>query len=195
SALGILVFLIGLGSEQALLAASVFILVHALYKATLFLVTGIVDHETGTRDVSQLAGLGKVMLPVGIAGFRAAISNAVIPPSFGFIGKYLIYERQRHYGDWAYCLTGAAVVTNICLLFTGFVVGFKPFAGILPAKYKAVLVPSPLMWVPPLVLATLGILVGLFPALIETSLVNPVVASILNSSPDVHLLLWHGFNL
>src|SRR5690606_31753916 len=59
SALGILVFLIGLGSKEALLAAAVFILVHALYKATLFLVTGIVDHETGTRDVSKLAGLRK----------------------------------------------------------------------------------------------------------------------------------------
>lgn len=195
SALGILVFLIGLGSEQALLAASVFILVHALYKATLFLVTGIVDHETGTRDVSQLAGLGKVMLPVGIAGFLAAISNAGIPPSFGFIGKDLIYEGTLHYGDWAYWLTGASVVTNICLLFTGFVVGFKPFAGKLPAQYKAVHLPSPLMWVPPLILAALGILFGLFPALIETSLVKPVVASILNSRPDFHLLLWHGFNL
>src|SRR5690606_11694125 len=75
SALGILVFLIGLGTDQALLAATVFILVHALYKATLFLIAGIIDHETGTRDVSKLSGLYKVMWPVGIAGILAAIAN------------------------------------------------------------------------------------------------------------------------
>jgi len=195
SALGILVFLIGLGSKEALLAAAVFILVHALYKATLFLVTGIVDHETGTRDVSKLAGLRKVMLPVGVAGFLAAISNAGIPPSFGFIGKDLIYEGTLHYGEWAYWLTGAAVVTNICLLFAGFVVGFKPFVGKLPAQYQHVHLPSPLMWVPPLLLSVLGILFGLFPVLIETPLIKPVVASLLNDTPDFYLLLWHGFNL
>jgi len=55
SALGILVFLVGIGTQQALVAACVFILVHALYKATLFLVTGIIDHETGTRNVTVLA--------------------------------------------------------------------------------------------------------------------------------------------
>src|SRR5690606_34617757 len=60
SALGILVFLIGLVTDQALLAAAVFILVHALYKATLFLFTGIVDYETGSRDLSNLSGLRKV---------------------------------------------------------------------------------------------------------------------------------------
>src|SRR5690554_6397835 len=100
SALGILVFLIGLGTDQALLAAAVFILVHALYKATLFLVTGIVDHETGSRDLSNLSGLRKVMLPVAIAGFLAALSNAGIPPSFGFMGKDLIYEGALNYGEW-----------------------------------------------------------------------------------------------
>lgn len=195
SALGILVFLLGLGTDQALLAAAVFILVHALYKATLFLVTGIVDHETGTRDVSKLSGLRKVMLPVGIAGFLAAVSNAGIPPSFGFIGKDLIYEGTLHYGEWAFLLTGAAVVTNICLLFTGFLVGFKPFVGRLPPVFEKVHLPSPLMWVPPLILAVLGILFGIFPSLIETSIIKPVVASLTNSTPDFQLLLWHGFNL
>src|SRR5690554_407177 len=104
SALGILVFLIGMGTEASLLAASVFILVHALYKATLFLVTGIIDHETGTRDVTKLSGLRKVMLPVAIAGILAALSNAGIPPTFGFMGKDLIYEGTLHLGDWAYLL-------------------------------------------------------------------------------------------
>jgi multicomponent Na+:H+ antiporter subunit A len=86
SVLGILVFLIGLGSSLALHAALVFIVVHALYKAALFLITGIIDHETGTRDVTKLAGLKTVLLPVAIAGFLAMFSNAGMIPSFGFIG-------------------------------------------------------------------------------------------------------------
>ena len=195
SALGVLVFLIGLGTDDALLAAAVFILVHALYKATLFLVTGIIDHETHTRDVSRLSGLNKVMLPVGIAAGLAAISNAGIPPSFGFVGKDLIYEATLHIGDWAYLLTGAAVITNICLLFAGFLAGFKPFLGKLPAEYEKVHLPSPLLWVPPLLLAILGILFGIVPQLVDDSLIKPVVAAMLNTSSDfVHLQLWHGWS-
>src|SRR5690606_22424622 len=60
SALGILVFLIGLGTTEAFIAMAVFIVVHALYKATLFLIAGIIDHETGTRDIGKLSGLRKV---------------------------------------------------------------------------------------------------------------------------------------
>ncbi|HIY77228.1 MAG TPA: Na(+)/H(+) antiporter subunit A, partial [Candidatus Sphingobacterium stercorigallinarum] len=96
AALGMLVFLLGLGSVEALIAASVFILVHALYKATLFMVTGIIDHETGTRDISKLAGLRKVMAPVAIAAVLAALSSAGLPLTYGFIGKDLIYEATLH---------------------------------------------------------------------------------------------------
>ncbi|MBS9525195.1 putative monovalent cation/H+ antiporter subunit A [Litoribacter alkaliphilus] len=195
SALGVLVFLIGLGTDDALLAASVFILVHALYKATLFLVTGIIDHETGTRDVSQLSGLNKVMLPVGIAAILAAISNAGIPPSFGFLGKDLIYEATLHYGDWAIVLTVAAVLTNICLLFAGFLAGIKPFLGKLPQKYEKLHLPSPLMYVPPMILAGLGIVFGVLPMIIDSPLIKPVAAAILNTSPDFHLALWHGWSV
>ena len=196
SALGLIVFLLGLGSPEALLAATVFILVHALYKATLFLVTGIIDHETGTRDVTKLAGLGKVMLPVGIAAFLAALSNAGIPPTFGFVGKDLIYEATLHSGTWAIWITGAAVVTNICLLFTGFRAGISPFIGKLPAEFKDVHLPSPLLWMPPLLLACLGILFGFFPGLLEKSILAPAVQALLPTTPHpFHLQLWHGFNL
>src|SRR5690554_137980 len=92
SALGILTFLIGLGTREALVAVCAFILVHALYKATLFLVAGIIDHETGTRDLTELSGLRKVLFPVFIAGGLAALSSAGMPLFFGFIGKDLIYE-------------------------------------------------------------------------------------------------------
>lgn len=194
SALGILVFLIGLGTKDALLAACIFILVHAFYKACLFLVTGIIDHETGTRDTTVLSGLRKVMLPVAIAGVLAAISNAGIPPSFGFLGKDLIYESTLNMGNGAIVLTALAVLTNILLLYAGFVAGVKPFTGKLPSQFEKIHLPSYLMWLPPLILATGGIIIGLFPSIVEGSLIKPAVTALGANSGDVHLKLWHGFN-
>jgi multicomponent Na+:H+ antiporter subunit A len=188
------VFLIGLGTEEALLAACVFILVHALYKATLFLVTGIIDHETGSRDITLLSGLRKVLFPVAIAGFLAAISNAGIPPSFGFLGKDLIYEATLHFGNSAIFLTALAIITNILLLYAGFLAGIKPFSGKLPENFSKVHMPSFLMWIPPLILAVLGILIGIFPSIIQESLIQPAVTSLGENGGDVLLKLWHGFN-
>lgn len=195
SALGILVFLIGQGTEGALIAAAVFIIVHALYKATLFLVTGIIDHETGTRNTTVLAGLRKVLFPVAVAGFLAAISSAGIPPTIGFLGKELTYESTLALiGGSPMLWVALIVLTKILLLYAGFVAGIKPFTGKLPARFEKVHMPNFLMWIPPLILATGGLLFGIFPGLIESSLVKPVVASMGLDVTNEHLQLWHGFN-
>jgi multicomponent Na+:H+ antiporter subunit A len=194
SALGILVFLIGLGTEEALLAALVFLLVHALYKATLFLMTGIIDHAAHTRNVSELSGLRNVMLPVAVAGFLAALSNAGIPPSFGFIGKDLIYEASLHTGLFPLISTVALVSTNVMLLFAGFLAGVRPFVGPLPDKYKDLQSGSPRLWVPTLILAVLCIVIGLAPGLISNSLIAPALLALGVQDFAVDLKLWHGFN-
>ncbi|WP_424492522.1 putative monovalent cation/H+ antiporter subunit A [Salinimicrobium sp. GXAS 041] len=194
SVLGILVFLIGLGTQYALTAAAVYIIVHALYKATLFLVTGIVDHETGTRDLTALSGLRKVMLPVAVIGVLAAISSAGMPPTVGFVGKDLVYEATLHMGGWTIPLTILAISTNILVLYAGFVVGIKPFTGKLPEAYSKVHMPPFLMWAPPALLATLGILFGIIPSIIDTPIIKPVVNAVGMNGAEVHLKLWHGFN-
>ena len=194
SALGILVFLTGIGTEEAILAAAVFIVVHALYKATLFLVTGIVDHQTHSRDVTQLRGLNKIMLPVGIAGFLAAISSAGIPPTIGFVGKELTYESVLHYSWIPLVLMGMILLTKIFLLYAGFVAGITPFVGKLPDKLKDTKKPGFVLWSPPILLAVLGILFGVAPFLIESSIIKPVVAAMGFNSSEIHLALWHGFN-
>ncbi|SKB51517.1 multicomponent Na+:H+ antiporter subunit A [Parapedobacter luteus] len=196
SALGILVFLIGIGTPQSLLAASVFILVHALYKASLFLITGVIDHETGTRDITQLAGLRKVLFPLAIAGLLAALSSAGLPFTFGFIGKDLVYEATLHTdGVMPIILTALAVVTNIFLLYAGLLAGLKPFTGQLPDRYQRIHLPSLLMWAPPLLLALLGIAFGAFPAIADASLLNPAASAMINKPIDTPLKIWHGFNL
>ena len=195
SVLGVLVFLVGLGTEYALTAAAVYIIVHALYKATLFLITGIIDHETGTRNLTVLSGLRKVLWPIAIAGFLAAISSAGMPPTVGFIGKDLIYESTLNMGDWSLILTILAIATNVLILYAGFVVGIRPFTGKLPEEYEKVHMPSVLMWFPPVLLAILGLLIGIFPGLIDASLIVPVVKAVGLHSGEIHLKLWHGFNL
>ncbi|MDX1721160.1 MAG: hydrogen gas-evolving membrane-bound hydrogenase subunit E, partial [Salegentibacter mishustinae] len=194
SALGILVFLIGLGTKYAFLAASVFIIVHALYKATLFLVTGIIDHQAGTRDVTKLAGLRKIMMPVAIAGILAAISSAGIPPTIGFLGKELTYEASMHAETLTIVIVIAIVLTKILLLWAGFVAGIKPFTGKLPEAHKDVKAPDFLMWAPAIILAVLGVLFGIFPMLIESALVKPVVSALGADASEYHLALWHGIN-
>ncbi len=194
AALGILVFLIGIGTEAALIAASVYILVHALYKATLFLITGIIDHETGTRDVTKLRGLGKVMIPVAIAGFLAALSNAGMPPFFGFIGKDLIYEASLRATDMNVWLTAAAVITNILLLYAGYLVGIKPFLGKPSPDFAEAGMPHPLLWTPPFLLAIGCLLFGIFPGMVENALIRPAISAMGAVGFEFHLMLWHGFN-
>jgi multicomponent Na+:H+ antiporter subunit A len=194
SALGILVFLLGIGTAYALEAAMVFILVHALYKATLFLVTGIIDHETKSRNVAILSGLRKVLFPVAIAGLLAALSNAGLPPFFGFIGKDLIYESTLHSDYFPWVLSILAVLTNVFLLYAGFQAGIKPFIGKLPEQFAKVHMPSPLLWIPPLLLAVSGLLFGILPALIDGTIVKPAAFSLLKVEIDAPIKLWHGFN-
>lgn len=195
AALGILVFLIGIGTEEALLAAAVFIFVHALYKASLFLITGVIDYQTGTRDVTRLSGLRKVLFPLAIAGFLAALSSAGLPFTFGFIGKDLIYEATLHTaGIWPLVLTGLAVVTNILLLYAGFQAGIKPFTGSLPEEFQSVRMPNWLMVLPPVLLSIAGIVIGCFPGVVDEALIRPMVFA-MGGIGVTQLKIWHGFNL
>ncbi|EOZ98469.1 Na(+) H(+) antiporter subunit A [Indibacter alkaliphilus LW1] len=193
SALGILVFLLGVGTEDALLAAGIFILTHALYKATLFLITGIIDHETGTREVTSLGGLQKVMKPVALAGYLAALSSAGVPLFLGFISKEIMYESTFHFSNWAIILTASIVLTKVFLFVAGFWVGIKPFTGNLPQEHAKAKMPSPLLWIPPVFLAGLCVLFGVFPGILD-AFMQTVFNSMSPEGEVIHLALWHGLN-
>ena len=190
SALGLLVFLIGFGTPEALQTALVFIVVHALYKASLFLITGGVDHAVHTRNLLRLGGLYKSMPALAMAGVLAALLNGGFPPLLGFIGKDLMYELLWHQENG---LVGMLllVTTNIMLLYAGFQVGIRPFIG--PARdSRDVVRVSAWIWGPPLILTVLGLLFGLKPDLIQ-----PLIDSALQATggqPATKLALWHGFN-
>ncbi len=195
AALGVLTFLLGLGTKEAIIAASVFILVHALYKATLFMVTGIIDHETHTRDITQLSGLRKVLFPVFIAALLAALSSAGVPLTYGFIGKDLIYESTLHFTEnWALWLTVLAVVTNTALVAAGFMAGLKPFTGRLPKEFENVHLPYPSMWIAPLILGILGLIFGCIPGIVGEYFNLQTANSIYGSETGLDLKIWHGVN-
>jgi multicomponent Na+:H+ antiporter subunit A len=165
------------------------------YKASFFLITGVIDYQSGSRDVTRLAGLRKVLFPLAIAGFLAALSSAGLPFTFGFIGKDLIYEATLGTaGGWSLILTALAVVTNILLLYAGFQAGIRPFAGSLPDEFKNVRMPNWLLVLPPIVLSIAGIVIGCFPALVDEALIRPVVFA-MGGVAVTPLKIWHGFNV
>ena len=192
SALGMLMFLLGLGTESAYLAAMVFIGVHAFYKAGLFLTTGTIDLSTGTRDIRYLSGLRKVMPTLAVAGLLAALSSAGIPLTFGFVGKELIYEATWHHEWGMWGLTMLAVVSNILLSYSGYLAGIRPFTGTLDGSLE-VRKPGTALWLAPLILGAGGVIVGISPAF-ANGLAEAAVAAIAEVKSPVSLSLWHGFN-
>lgn len=87
SQLGWLTALVGLGTAGAVVAASVHLAAHALYKSTLFMITGIIDREAGSRNIGELSGLYRAMPVTATTMGVAALSMAGFPPLLGFISK------------------------------------------------------------------------------------------------------------
>ena len=198
SALGILVFLLGIGSEVAFYATATFILVHALYKATLFMITGIIDHELHTRDLTVLRGLRKIYPVLFVAAIIAALSSAGVPLTFGFISKELVYEATFRSDvftpETIILLTILAFTTNVFLTCSGFLVGIKPFVGQLPVKYAHLPKPNLLLWLPPMVLSVCTLLFGVFPHFADRLILHSVAEAVQGTNVRMQLQLWHGFN-
>ena len=194
SALGILMLLFGIGSPQAVTAGLVYLLAHACYKGALFLVAGAVEHETGTRDVASLGGLGRMMPGTAVGAILAAGSMAGIPLFYGFIAKEQFYESLRMSalpGPWSGVLVALAVATSICLGAAGFIAGIAPFRGramTTPAVHDA---PASL-WLGPVILGVTGFSLGVLPAL-SARPVALAVAAVTGAVPSVTLVPWHGF--
>ena len=193
SALGLLMMLLGIGTEAAVTAALVYLLAHAVYKGALFLIAGTLEHETGTRDVTLLGGLRNAMPATAASGLLAACSMAGVPLLFGFVGKELVYETLLHQGQtWSVVLLALTVVASVLLGVAGFIAGVSPFAGPLrtaPPHQGVALA----LAVPPFILAGAGLAAGLMPFFLDLP-ISLAAGSVLASTARVHLAIWHGFS-
>ena len=121
--LGLLVMLTGFGSDKAIEAAVLYLIAHCLFKGALFMVAGAIDHEAGSRDITELAGLRRAMPVSFAAALIAGASMAGLPPIFGFLAKEEIYAAIGVSGDWASGLMIVALAGNALMVATALTVG------------------------------------------------------------------------
>ena len=194
-ALGTLTMLLGADNVVAITGMAVFLLVHSLYKCTLFLVVGSIDHECGTRKLDELGGLAKKMPITAAAALLAALSMAGLPPFFGFVGKELIYQGAVDQQFLSLLVTGAAMAANILMVAVAVILLYRPFFG---AAVKTPHAPHEApwrMWLGPVVMAGLGVGFGLAVSWVGDLLIQPAVRAITGKPVDLHLALFHGINL
>ncbi len=189
SSLGLLVMLTGFGSDHAIEAAVLYLVAHSLFKGALFMVAGIIDHETGTRDVTKLGGLRKAMPITFAAALAAAISMAGLPPFFGFLAKEEIYYALAHGNPRAVLFTGIAILGNALMFAVAFAVALKPFLG------KSVKTPKHahegplLLWLGPALLAIKGLTIALFAGLSHFYISTPMASAIAGEARPVEISL------
>ncbi len=196
SALGILVLLLGLGTPEAFLAATAFLLAHALYKGALFLVVGIVDLRAASRDVTRLGGLRSALPITAVAAVLAGASLAALPPTLGFVGKETVLEAALGAREGAVLLTLSLVLASTIFVAAAGSVAVHPFFGSTPpGREREPREGGPGLWLGPLLLAALGALLGAWPSLIDGSLVLPAASAGAGEPLDLRLTSWHGVGL
>jgi len=198
SQLGLMVVLVGAGRADLTFAGAALLLAHSLFKAALFLVVGIVDHQAHTRDLRALSGLGRRMPATFAVAAVAAASMAGLPPLLGFISKEAIYEGLLHAGSRigdVLVLAGVVAGSALTLAYGARFVwgGFATKSRSSVREPVGPEVPSP-PWpflAPAAVLAALTAAFGVVPAL-AGGVVEAAAGSLDPAAADLHLALWHG---
>lgn len=188
-ALGAMTMLLGLGSHLAVKAAMTFLLAHALYKASLFLVAGIIDHETGEKDVTKLGGLRNALPYTALGGGLAALSMLGLPPFFGFLAKETLYAAAG-----AHWMTAASVLGGAFFMAVAYLTGIKPFRGEHHHTPRHPHEAPIAMWSGPVVMGVLGLLFGVCSPAIGAWLVAPAAHAVAGEAMKVKLELWQGVN-
>ncbi|NNJ10744.1 DUF4040 domain-containing protein [Chloroflexales bacterium ZM16-3] len=200
SMLGGLVMLIGLGGKYAAEALAVNILAHALYKSSLFMIAGIIDHETGTRDLNRLGGLRRFMPGTTVFIALALLSQMGIPIFFGFVGKEIMIEAalESPLADpWRYAALAAIVVGAVGYIVAAWRLFKNAFLG-QPSPdvlQQHVTDPHLGMLAAPAVPAALSLLLplGLLPFV--SQLLAPAASAVYGHGLELDLALWHGVNV
>jgi len=222
SQLGLIMSLLGVGAiayhvdgaedtifKYAAFAAIFHLINHATFKGSLFMIAGIVDHETGTRDIRKLGGLMSIMPVSFTVALIGSFSMAGLPPFNGFLSKEMFLTAMLsitefdlfNFSTWGILFPIIAWIASVFTFIYSFYFVFKTFTGKgkiedLPHKPHE----APIgMLVSPVLLAALVITVFFIPNVIADTFIKPAVMAIqpfLYSNPDeihIHISAWHGF--
>jgi multicomponent K+:H+ antiporter subunit A len=198
SHLGLTTLLIGLDTPLGIVAAVFHMTNHAAFKASLFMAAGIIDHETGTRDIRRLSGLARFMPITTSLAIVAAAAMAGVPLLNGFLSKEMFFAETIEMHDNSlvdqalpYIVTAASMLTVAYSLRFIYAVFFGPPPRGLPRTPHE---PPVLMRLPAGILVLVCLVVGIAPAVTIGPVLEMAVRSVLGPAvPEYSLAVWHGF--
>ena len=203
SHLGLITLLFGFSTELAAAAGVFHIINHATFKASLFMAAGIIDHETGSRDMRKIHGLWKYLPYTALLAMVASAAMAGVPLLNGFLSKEMFFTETLHLefmGGYGWVMPVLATLGGLFsvayswrfihdVFFNG-----EPNPKDLP-KFPPH-EPPRYMRVPVEILVVLCLVVGLFPNYTVEPVIHAAANAVLGyTAPDLHIALWHGFNL
>ena len=200
SHLGLITLLLGLDTKLASIAAMFHVINHAVFKASLFMAAGIIDHEAGSRDMRKLNGLFRYMPYTATLAMVAASAMAGVPLLNGFLSKEMLFAEaldQEALGALSWLIPllvtiGGALAVAYSLRFAHDVFFNGEPIGLPKTPHE----PPVFMRVPVEVLVVLCLLVGVFPQFLVGDLLMMVGQSLMPEGvPDFSISIWHGFNM
>ncbi|MEN5149905.1 monovalent cation/H+ antiporter subunit A [Pseudomonas orientalis] len=199
SHLGLITLLLGLNSPLAAVAAVFHILNHATFKASLFMAAGIIDHESGTRDIRKLSGLVRLIPFTATLAMVASASMAGVPLLNGFLSKEMFFAETVFISSTKWVEVMLPVIATIAGTFSvayalRFTVDvfFGPPATDLPHTPHE---PPRWMRAPVELLVFACLLVGIFPAQMVGSILAAAALPVVGGAlPEYSLAIWHGWN-
>ena len=205
SQLGFIISVVAIGSREALMAGLALTFAHSMFKATLFMIVGAIDHTSGTRDVRKISGLGRKHPYLAVLATVVAASMAGIPPLFGFVAKEAALTAVLH----EELLTGMPGKIMLVGLVAGSVLTmayslrflYEAFAT-KPASHPSgggtsepILTMDrmvPQLIISPTVLTLTTIVFGIFPRLLDVPIQSDLEQMWGEDPEAAHLELWHG---
>jgi multicomponent K+:H+ antiporter subunit A len=199
SHLGLITFLFGLDSPLAVVAGLFHILNHAAFKASLFMAAGIIDHETGSRDMRQLNGLWQFMPITGTLAMVASGAMAGVPLLNGFLSKEMFFaetvDLDAHHAIELAVPIVATVAAALAVAYSMRFIHDVFFNGEPVGLTRTPHEPPRWLRVPVELLVVLCLAVGIVPAWTVGPVLAVMVKGTLGDLPTYSLALWHGFNL
>jgi multicomponent Na+:H+ antiporter subunit A len=200
SQLGLITVMVGTGGGDMMLAGLAMLCAHAMFKAALFMVVGVIDHATGTRDIRRLAWLGQRSRPLLIIASGATASMAALPPFLGFLAKEADFDTVAHsplLGAWApYVLAGIVLGSVFTTIYSlRFMWGAFARKGLREPSVRVAEMhrPPASFLAAPAILAAGGLAFGLWPTRLDDALSD--YAGTVPGGESYKLVLWHGFGL